>query len=64
MEIDGQLWRMSKEGEDQAMMPYLIPTSPINLYNLSCVHRIMSYNASAFHHLGVINPILSSLTSQ
>ena len=36
----------------------------INPRNLSCVHQIMSYNVSAFHHLGVINPVLSSLTSQ
>ena len=36
----------------------------INPRNLSCVHRIMSYNVSAFHHLGVINPVLSLLTSQ
>ena len=41
---------------------HIMSILPINPHNLSCVHPIMSYNVSAFHHLGVINSLLSSLS--
>ena len=52
-----------EEGEDQAMMPYYARLTHQSPQPFMC-HPIMSYNVSAFHRLGVIHPLLSSLTSQ
>ena len=65
MEIDGQLWRLSRKGGGLKPWCHIMSILPINPHNLSCVHPIMSYNVSAFHHLGVINPLyLRSLRSK